>query len=327
MKIYGKKLALSKLDGFYSTGRMPHAILITGEEGVGKRTLADYAAMLMLCEKGGSRPCGSCKECMRIEEHIHPDVVYPLREMNGGKYNVKETVEFINQCVKLPNDTDYRICIFEQADTMNESCQNALLKFIEEPREFNRFIFTASDKSRIIETILSRVTEIKTEAADKEACISALSANEIERAEAEKLFGIFGGNIGRCLAAHEDEDALILFTTAEKIAEAVTVGKEYDCMKHFASVKTREDLATLLKNLSDIFGNAAALYTSGKTYGFTSPVSAQISERMNLKKINNIYETVIGLLKSMDLNPNVQLAAAGCCAKMFNAAEKTAERR
>ncbi len=322
MKIYGKNTALQKLTDFHRSGRIPHAMLITGEEGVGKGILADYAAMLMLCGKGGENPCMTCKECMRIEEHIHPDVVYPLREMSNGKYAVRELVEFINKCMTLPNDGEYRICIFERADEMNEACQNALLKFIEEPQRFNRFIFTSSDKSRILETIISRVTEIKAEPASKEECIAALGEKGIDKEEAIDLFNTFGGNIGRCITAHGDESALALFKTAEKIAVAVMESREYDCMKQFASVKNRDDLGVLLKNVSDIFGNAAAINVSGKPYGFFSPVSERISAKLPLKKINKLYEAAVALLKSMDFNPNVQLAAAGCCARLFTAVEE-----
>lgn len=322
MKIYGKKTAIIRLEQFFNSGRMPHALLISGEEDVGKRTLADYAAMLMLCERGGDKPCMTCNECLRIEQHIHPDVVYPLRETEKGKYTVKEMVEFTNSCIKLPNDSQFRICIFEQAEEMNASCQNALLKFIEEPLHFNRFIFTTSDKSRILETIISRVTEIKAEPSDKSECIAVLNEKGIGTSEAESLYRTFGGNIGRCIAAHEDESVLGLFRLAEKIASAVSQNREYDCMVGFASIKNREDLSEVLKNLSDIFGNAAAVCVGGKPYGFFAETSEKIAEKLTLRKINNIYEAVLGLLRSMDFNPNVQLAAAGCCAAMFEAAEK-----
>ncbi len=321
MKLYGKKSALERLEMFCKSGRMPHALMLTGDEGVGKRTLADYAVMLTLCEKNGNTPCFSCNECMRIEQHIHPDVIYPLRETKNGKYNTADLVEFVNNCNRVPNDAQYRFYIFEQAEEMNVSCQNALLKFIEEPLHFNRFIFTASDKSRILETIISRVTEIKVTAADENECLAALNERGIEKEEAMRLYRTFGGNIGRCITAHEDEGALALFTLAEKIAEALTDGKEYNCLVHFSSVKTREELSEILKNLSDIFGNAAALYAGGKPYGFFSEKSEKIAEKLTLRKINRIYETALELLKAMDFNPNTSLAAAGCCAKLFNAAE------
>lgn len=321
MRIYGKTAALERLKRYSASGRMPHALLITGEEGVGKRTLADYAAMLMLCEKKGTEPCMSCNECMRIGQHIHPDVVYPLRETKNGKYNAADMVEFINGCIKLPNDAEMRICIFEEADEMNASCQNALLKFIEEPLPFNRFIFTASDKSRILETIISRVTEINAEPADKNECLKALAEEGVYGNEAESLFRTFGGNIGRCLSAHKDEGALALFKLAEEIASEVSDKQEYKCMVKLSAVKNRDDLSEVIKNLSDIFGNAAVLSAGGKPYGFFSRASEEIAERLPLRKITRLYDVSLALLRGMEFNPNAALAAAECCGRMFESVE------
>ena len=321
MKLYGKKTALEKLDTFLKSGRMPHALLITGAEGSGKRTLADYIASLMLCESKGEAPCGSCKECMRVSEHIHPDVIYPLRETDSGKYNTKNLVELINNCYKLPNDSDIRICIFENADTMNTSCQNALLKFIEEPLRFNRFIFTASDKSLILETIMSRVTEIPADLPSAEECAEALSAQGVDANEALKLSRTFDGNIGRCLKAHAGEGEAALLKLSEEIASAVSAGREYDCMTGLCAVKNREDMTAVLRNLSDIFGNAAVKAAKGKSYGFSPEITEKIANENSVRKINLIYEAVGGLIRSLDFNPNVQLTAAACCAKMFEAAE------
>ena len=322
MKIYGKKDAVEKISTYSVKGRIPHAIIITGNKGVGKRTFADYAAMLMMCGKKGAEPCMDCIECRRIEEHIHPDVSYPLREMKTGKYNVDDLGEFMNGCYKIPNDSDIRICIFEDADTMNVFCQNALLKFIEEPLPFNRFIFTVSDKNRILETIHSRVTEIRIGEADKDECLAALYDNGIDYGEGEKLFRTFGGNIGTCLNAHEDEAALIIHNLAERISEAVCEKSEYECLSAFSSIKTREELGEVLRLTADVFANAAAIAAGGRPYGFFPPCSEQISERMTIKKLMLLSETATEMYKSIDSNPNVGLYAANCCGRMFAAMEQ-----
>lgn len=325
MRLYGKKSAVDKIGMYARSGRMPHAVLLTGGEGTGKGIVADYIAMLTLCERHGDKPCGVCNECMRIEQHIHPDVIYPLRESKSGKYTAAEIVELISDCGRLPNDSEYRICVFERMDEMNISCQNALLKFIEEPQRFNRFIFTADDKSRILETIISRVTEINIPLASEEECVSALKEKGLDEAEGKRLFRIFGGNIGRCLSAAEDESLTELYTLAEKIGEAVCSNDEYACMAGFAAAKNRENLGVVLRNLSDIFGNAVMVCSGGRPYGFFSPVSEKIGTELSIKKINDIYTALGELLRSLDANPNVQIFSAGCCAAIFEAMEKSAE--
>ena len=117
MKIYGKKRAVSALTNFHRSGRMPHALLLYGARGIGKHTLADYAAMMYMCEKHGDTPCMTCGECSRTERHIHPDVVYPLRTISdSGKYNVDGLRQFISDCYIRPNDGDIRVCVCETLD-------------------------------------------------------------------------------------------------------------------------------------------------------------------------------------------------------------------
>lgn len=321
MKIYGKTSALDRLRSYAHTGRMPHALLITGEEGVGKRTLADYAAMLMLCERKGETPCMCCNECLRIEQHIHPDVIYPYRMGEEGKYTMKEMPGFIADLVKLPNDSDFRICIFEEADSMNPACQNALLKLIEEPSPFNRFIFTATDKKRILGTIISRVTEIKAEPMSKEECLSALAEHKIKPDKSESLYNTFGGNLGRCLSANKAKSVLASFTLAEETAILVSEKREYECLAKLSKLKTRDELTAVMRNLSDIFGNASALYSGGKPYGFCSEVCTVISKQLSVKKLMSLYDVTNDFLGSIDFNLNVKLTIAALCAKMFEIVE------
>lgn len=326
MKLYGKKDALERLGRFTASGRIPHALLITGADGAGKRTLADYIAMLMLCT-GADAPCMNCKECLRIAEHIHPDVVYPLRELKTpGKYSATELREYMAGCYKLPNDAPVRVYIFEQAETMNDHCQNALLKIIEEPLSFNRYIFITSDKSFILETVLSRVTEIPAGMPSVDECARALAERGVEASEAHSLAQTFGGNIGRCLEAHNDENGSEIMKLSSEIAAAVCKDREYDCMARLCSIKNRDDMTSVLRSLSDIFGNAAVISAGGKTYGFSPSVSAEIAEKNSVKKINAVYTVIQRLLRSMDFNPNVQLTAARCCAEIFSAAEDSSGR-
>lgn len=318
MKLYGKKAALERIGQFRRSGRFPHALLFCGEKGVGKTVLADYTAMLRLCGENGGEPCMSCKNCRRIEQHIHPDVVYPLREME--KYKVAELRDFITECFMAPNDGDLRIIVFEQLDTMSAACQNTLLKFIEEPLPFNSYIFTAESKAPILETILSRVTLVNVDGADRSECIAALAERGIPAEKAAELYGLYGGNIGKCIDGADGSDAE-LFKTAAEIANGLCGGREYDCAIRFSSVKTRDDAGQLLTLLSEIFTKASVISSGAKDDGAFSEQAKQMSQKMSIKIISKLYDAVGELISELDFNPNLQLFNAHCCAKLFSVIE------
>ena len=75
MKLYGKAPLTELLTSTAAENRLPHAILLTGESGSGRRTIAKYIAKLFIC---GAPPCGGCAACNKIDQDSHPDVIYVL---------------------------------------------------------------------------------------------------------------------------------------------------------------------------------------------------------------------------------------------------------
>lgn len=322
MKIYGKKNAIEALTRFKTSGRFPHALLFTGAKGIGRGILADYSAMLYLCEKEGAVPCMNCNECKRTENHIHPDVIYPLDTMEKGKYNVKDLRNLITECYRKPNDGEVRVCIFENLDEMSVQCQNALLKFIEEPLPFNRYIFTAVKKSAILETVLSRVTVVPCDEADETDFTVALTEKGIPAERISELYRLFGGNIGEAIDAENNSETIELYGKASEIASAIAESREYDCGVMFSSIKSREDLSLILGILSEIFAGAAASKSGLSNKGALSEQAKAVSRKLSLKTVCNLYEECSSLYKKCEFNPNLQLFSARCCCSLFSVREK-----
>ena len=139
MILYGKDGLKQRLDGIAEKGRLPHAILLSGNSGCGKKALARYIAELFLCE---NHACGQCSTCRNIEHDGHPDVIF-VKAACGGKYAMEPFRGVLRDTVVKPNNGDLKIYVFEDADTMLPQHQNALLKLIEEPPEHLRFSLTA----------------------------------------------------------------------------------------------------------------------------------------------------------------------------------------
>ena len=128
-------------------GSTRHAICYVGE------SLDDFAerkAQAILCESGQAEPCNTCRSCIKVQNKSHPDLLW-VRE-----YKVKEVREVVATSAMRPNDGEFKVYIFTNADTMRAECQNALLKFTEEPPDYVRIIFTAASPDRFLDTIKSR---------------------------------------------------------------------------------------------------------------------------------------------------------------------------
>ncbi|MBQ3842337.1 MAG: hypothetical protein II820_06580 [Ruminiclostridium sp.] len=326
MELYGKKRALEALDRFSQSGRFPHALLFTGDKGIGKKVLADHTAMMYMCSGSGKKPCMRCNECRRVEQHIHPDVVYPLSAMEKGKYNADGLREFISGCYIKPNDGDIRVCVFESLDEMSVICQNTLLKFIEEPLEFNRYIFTAARKEPILQTVLSRVTAVAVDPVTEQELAKALAEHGISASRAAELYGQFGGNIGTALKYEQNGEEMQYYHAAVKACDAIAEKKELDCLLAMSSLKTREEIFAALGILTDIFAQAAA-YKSGKgTAEKYMDRTKRIASTYSLGAISGMYTEALRLYGLSFTNPNVKLFAAECCGALFDAAE-SANRR
>ncbi|MBR5090854.1 MAG: hypothetical protein IK093_15605 [Ruminiclostridium sp.] len=328
MVIYGKKRALARLESFRDSGRFPHALLLCGAKGIGKHILADYTAMMYMCADPAHAPCMRCEGCRKVEEHIHPDVVYPIPviEETHKKHTERSMVgllrEFITSCYIKPNDGDVRVIVFEKLDTLSVQMQNTLLKFIEEPLDFNRYIFTAESRTAILQTVLSRVTAIDVDAADEHDFTAALTENNIPRERIPELYGMFGGNIGAALEYAGNAETLTYLTGALAACDALAGRNEFECLRAFLSLKTKDDLFAALGIMTDIFAQAASRKTGVSASGAYARQTERIASAFTLAAITRMYEEAVRLYGMSFTNPNIKLFGAECCGSLFRAAEK-----
>jgi len=128
-----------------------HAVCYVGVNSDSLDDFAQQKAKLILCEQNGTSPCEACRSCKKVHNNTHPDLIR-VRE-----YKVKEVREVVATSVIRPNDGEFKVYIFADADTMRAECQNALLKFTEEPPPYVRIIFTAKSPDLLLDTIKSRL--------------------------------------------------------------------------------------------------------------------------------------------------------------------------
>lgn len=254
-KIYSKQSALNAFNAMLKGNRLPHAFLIFGEKGTGKKTLAEYFAMLMLCENGNA--CGECRNCINIQKNIHPDVIRPERSGKTLIYRRETIRDLCRDAYIKPNDCDKKIYILADCENMEETTQNLMLKLIEEPPDDAYFIFTATSKSSFLPTIISRVISIGVSECSEEECRDALiDTGKYTDEQIETALRCFPGNIGNCIDYLDGGDIVSSVSLAQQLINCIINGNEYDILKALNDIgdnrpKIREVLSMADKIIRD----------------------------------------------------------------------------
>ena len=140
--------------------RLPHAILLIGKAGIGKRVFARAMAKSLLCYNrlDGTEACGECSSCRKVDALSHPDLVIVSTEGNTIKIDqIRATIE--KTSYRTAKDR-FRVIIIEEAEKLSDEASNALLKILEEPPEGNIFVLTSSQHYQLLPTIRSRCCHI-----------------------------------------------------------------------------------------------------------------------------------------------------------------------
>ena len=127
-EILGNEMVKDHFKKAIQNHKISHAYILTGEAGMGRKSIANAFAMTLLCEKGGSEPCMMCHSCKQVMSGNHPDLIYVTHE-KPGSIGVDDVREQINDTIMIrPYSSYYKIYIVDEAEKMTVQAQNALLK-------------------------------------------------------------------------------------------------------------------------------------------------------------------------------------------------------
>ncbi len=146
--------------------RFPHAMVLEGPRGTGKHTIARMCAAALVCMQAENDshplPCRSCLPCKKVLENKSPDVI--TLGCDGKASIGVEVARFLREDVSIvPNDSDFKVYIIEDADKMTVQAQNALLLTLEEPPSYVHFFLLCENAGLLLETIRSRAPIFRTE--------------------------------------------------------------------------------------------------------------------------------------------------------------------
>lgn len=139
--------------------RLSHAYLFSGLRGSGKTSTARIFAKALLCEKGTtSHPCDKCSHCIMANESRHLDIIEMDAASNRGIDDIKDLIEHTKY---KPSSARYKIFIIDEVHMLTPQAFNALLKTLEEPPSFVKFILATTDPLKLPATILSRTQHFR----------------------------------------------------------------------------------------------------------------------------------------------------------------------
>ncbi|WP_110648603.1 DNA polymerase III subunit delta' [Salinicola peritrichatus] len=138
------------------SGRLPHALLLSGPRGIGKQPLAEALVARTLCHSPGEVACGECHSCRMLAAGYHPDLMSVTPSEKSRQIRIDAIRQVNGFVAQTAQQGGHRVIRIEPAEAMNVAASNALLKSLEEPGEQTLFILVSDIPSRLLPTIRSR---------------------------------------------------------------------------------------------------------------------------------------------------------------------------
>ena len=290
------KRAQETLAAFVNGGRFPHALLLEGPEGSGRRTFAREIAAALFC-RGEHKPCGSCNQCRKVLEQNHPDVEYYGGDGSRRSFHIDTIRQLRQNAWLLPGEAPCRVCVLCGAENMTDQAQNALLKILEEPPEHTVFILTAENRAMLLPTILSRVQTIRLEPLTPAEILPVLRERCPDQpVEKLKWAAETADTIGQALALLADESLQKHAQLAQRMLELLCNGSEYDLLTAVEPVsRKREDLLEVCTQLRQLLTAELTRAASGG------------ESRFSTRRITRMLEALDDLLPRVQQNGNTLL--------------------
>lgn len=268
------------------TRTLPQTLLLEGGVEEKRHALALELAAAIVCTGEGTRPCGTCRACVKSKAHSHPDVKLYAPEKKGASFKVETCREIRQDAFIQPNDGACKVYVLEDSQAMNDSSENALLKILEEPPNGIYFILTCDSRSAMLPTVLSRATVVPL--------------------------------LGESSAFSEQT-----MQVAAALAVAAASGSELAILRESAPLeKAREEIRQVLLCLSEIFSAALKLKSGGTLLSSAYTETAeQLAGKLTKSKIYALWQAVQALTVSAERNANANLLLTSLCYKLRQATE------
>jgi DNA polymerase III subunit delta' len=305
-------------------GSLPPSLIFAGPDGVGKRLAAISLAQLFNClspaagdEESAPDPCGHCTVCRRIARGVHADVLM-IEPGDTGSIKVDQARAAIERSAYRPFEGRRRVVIVDDADAMEASAQNALLKTLEEPAAASTFVLVTSRPDLLLPTVRSRCQRVRFGPLSP-ADIAQLLIRDHGFAEndAHAAAALAEGSLARALEG--DTDAYVEARDAA-VSMLGTVAQASNPMQRLAAARAlgrdkvdRDELGRRLRLVSSVLRDLGVLqaHAGDRTlaHGDLKPALQRLLPAFEGDRTVRAFSAVEKALEALDRNASPKIVA------------------
>lgn len=308
--IIGHERQIQYLQNAMRNGRLAHAYLFVGKEGIGKRLVALNLAKALNCPRNGEDPCDECPSCLKIDHLHHPDVL--LVEPQGQWIRIDQIRDLQRELSHKPFEGKRRVCILRGSDRMRQEAANALLKILEEPPLHTVLILLASHSDLMLPTIISRCQQISFHPLPVKRVIEVIRSRlELNDEEAHILASLANGSLGKALRIDLDLAFRVRREIIGKIMDLPSYGAERILGLAEELASGNDDLPLLLSMIHAWYRDLLTFRVRGSLAPLINmDLLNEIREsapKLNTPSLINRMEVIQGALWNLDRNANRQI--------------------
>ncbi len=285
-------------------GRIPNAYLFSGPRGIGKKLTADALAQSIACTGDSDEGCGVCAGCQKVMMGNHPDIT--TVEPDGKEIKVEQTRRLQSQLKYHPLEAPSKLTIIDEADRMNVSAANSMLKIIEEPPADTHFVLISPYPHRLPATIRSRCQTISFSPIPDDQISELLTRRTgLSDANAIKIAKISGGSIGTALALDPD----FIDEVIGRFSAMVTHGNSSDIIEASQAWarQTEEQQVLIFDLLAGWYRDILRYKTFADPTSLTHPDAADSASDISQFDVMRYLAEIATARDAADRNANKQL--------------------
>jgi DNA polymerase-3 subunit delta' len=275
----GHKKQREVLERLAKGKNIPHALLFSGVEKIGKKKVAVEFIKSIFCEKEKGF-CGECYPCRSIDSSSFPDL--SIIEAKDRNIEIEEIRDLQNRLSLKSYNNSLKIGIIDDAHLMRKDAQNALLKVLEEPKGDTLLILITSYPQMLLPTVRSRLEEIKFSIVSRREIEDYLISLGAKEEKAKEIALISSGQIGKAIEFFNNEDKLNFFNKAVKDIVSLARSEMY---KRFDFAKEFKENQDEIVNVLDVWERFMRREILLKVYGNKGSL-----ENYSLKKIKEVID-------------------------------------